>query len=407
MTLYRGLAQAGLPDATAVAAAGAGRADRCGAGAGAGAVGRAAPCPALAATDRLGARRLRALPRPAAAASRRGIAPLRRSRRLRAPRRRLRPASPRACAAASGDAGRRRRRRGRRGPPLAPPGSTMRSPSRSAAAPVVMTRRPRSGRRATSTMSLCSVPSSTARKIAESFERLEHAATSSEIDDRVDRHDERVLLGARRDADARVHAGLQAVRSVGDLDFDRRGARRRDRAPATTRAMRPLNDFAREGIHLDARRVAGLQLLEVLLDDVGDQTYAWRCPRRRRPATFCETNAPGSTARLATKPLTGELMMVLPRLMRSSSRRAFDCVLCALREIELRDAPPDSAPRCRRASAWAAAAARRGCASARRWSARASDRLRAAEWWPRDTSCAASACLTCSTISKSSIFAMR
>ena len=45
--------------------------------------------------------------------------------------------------------------------------------------------------------------------------------------------------------------------------------------------------------------------------------------------TFCDTKAPGSTERFDTKPLTGELMMVLARLMRSSSRRAFDCELCA------------------------------------------------------------------------------
>ena len=44
---------------------------------------------------------------------------------------------------------------------------------------------------------------------------------------------------------------------------------------------------------------------------------------------FWPTNAPGSTARRATKPLTGETMTVLARLMRSSSSRAVDCVFCA------------------------------------------------------------------------------
>ena len=45
--------------------------------------------------------------------------------------------------------------------------------------------------------------------------------------------------------------------------------------------------------------------------------------------TFCVTNAPGSTKRLATKPFTGELTVVLARLIRSSSRRDDACCNCA------------------------------------------------------------------------------
>ena len=96
---------------------------------------------------------------------------------------------------------------------------------------------------------------------------------------------------------------------------------------------------------------------------------------------FCDTNAPGSTARRATKPLTGDVMMVFWRLMRSSSSRACDCVFCA-RARSSAAAPTDTSLRCRRASAWAAAAARRGFASARRWSWRARGRLRAGGSWP-------------------------
>src|SRR5688572_33470479 len=45
---------------------------------------------------------------------------------------------------------------------------------------------------------------------------------------------------------------------------------------------------------------------------------------------FWPTNAPGSTARRATKPVTGDVMMVLARLMRSSSSLALDCEFWAL-----------------------------------------------------------------------------
>ena len=52
---------------------------------------------------------------------------------------------------------------------------------------------------------------------------------------------------------------------------------------------------------------------------------------------FWPTNAPGSTARRATKPLTGETITVLARLIRSSSSRAVDCVVLRPRQVELRD----------------------------------------------------------------------
>ena len=43
-----------------------------------------------------------------------------------------------------------------------------------------------------------------------------------------------------------------------------------------------------------------------------------------------DAQAPGSTLRLPTKPLTGDSMLVLPSEMRSSSRRACACENCAL-----------------------------------------------------------------------------
>ena len=93
-----------------------------------------------------------------------------------------------------------------------------------------------------------------------------------------------------------------------------------------------------------------------------------------------------------------DAQLVEPRLRLRWSAHARDRAARAL---------PDSALRCRPASASAAVDARTGCATARRWSLPAAGRLRADESSPSETSCAASACLTCSTISKSSILARR
>ena len=82
---------------------------------------------------------------------------------------------------------------------------------------------------------------------------------------------------------------------------------------------------------------------------------------------FCETQAPGSTLRLATKPSTGDTTLVLARLilqLLQPRRRLGE--LCARRDRAGRPRRC-SALRRRRASAWAAAGGRRGCASARRW----------------------------------------
>src|SRR4029450_151651 len=56
--------------------------------------------------------------------------------------------------------------------------------------------------------------------------RLEHAAPAAEIDHGVDRYDQRGFLDVGGDADARVHARLEAELAIGDFDFDRRGPRR-------------------------------------------------------------------------------------------------------------------------------------------------------------------------------------
>ena len=94
--------------------------------------------------------------------------------------------------------------------------------------------------------------------------------------------------------------------------------------------------------------------------------------------------------------------------MRSSSRRAFDCVALRAREIERRDAPTGSATSlsssvCLRQQLPLEQVARALGVGLRQLAGR----LRAGGWSPRRPRCAASACLTCSWISKSSILAMR
>ena len=75
------------------------------------------------------------------------------------------------------------------------------------------------------------------------------------------------------DADARVHAGLQAVLVVGNLDFNRRGARGRIEHRRDARDA-PHEALAREGVDLDPRHVADANLLQILFDDVGDHAHA-------------------------------------------------------------------------------------------------------------------------------------
>ena len=171
--------------------------------------------------------------------------------------------------------------------------------------------------------------------------------------------------------------------------------------------MRPLNVSPGIRIDLDPRRVAGVcSCLRSF-----STTLATRRTRvmstTSTTGAFCETNAPGIDRAARDEAVdrrrddgVGEVdaQLVEARLRLRASARAPD---------RAARPPTGSALRCRRASAWAAAGARTGCASARRWS---SASCRSASRWrivASDTSCAASACLTCSRISKSSILAMR
>jgi hypothetical protein len=82
------------------------------------------------------------------------------------------------------------------------------------------------------------------------------------------------------------------------------------------------------GVHFDLRAIARLEFLEIALDDVDHEAHSTdvydvddRC--------LLGDEGTGSTSRFATKPFTGEMITVFARLMRSSSSRALDCVLCA------------------------------------------------------------------------------
>ena len=175
--------------------------------------------------------------------------------------------------------------------------------------------------------------------------------------------------------------GLSRYCAVGNLDFHRRRPRRgiEDRRHARDAAVEFLT-----GIRVDFHdgRVAGIDRPQILLDDVGDQAHRGDV-HDRRDGGFCETNAPGSTLRLATKPSTGETTLVLPRLIRSSCSRAPTGRPCAPRQIQRGDAPTYSALPHRRALLRRAIAGRTGCAIARRWSARDSGRLRCGGRSPR------------------------
>jgi hypothetical protein len=102
---------------------------------------------------------------------------------------------------------------------------------------------------------------------------LKHTASSTEIGDRVNRHDERVLLGGRRDPDAGIHARLQAEISIGNLDLNGGGASGRieDRGDSRNAALKHLSG---ERVYFDLGPGTRVKVLEVALDDVDHETYA-------------------------------------------------------------------------------------------------------------------------------------
>jgi hypothetical protein len=111
-----------------------------------------------------------------------------------------------------------------------------------------------------------------------------------------------------RDADAGVHAGLQAEAGFGISISIGRGAR--GRVEHGRDARDPAHEhLAGERIDFDDRLVPR-RSVEILLDHVGDERTRLMSTTSTIGA-FCPTNAPGSTARRATKPFTGETMIVL------------------------------------------------------------------------------------------------
>jgi len=123
------------------------------------------------------------------------------------------------------------------------------------------------------------------------------------------------IPGLRRAAPFGISISIGAVRVAGSSTGDTRAMRPVNTSPGnastSTRVVLPVCSSLRSF----STTLATRRTMEMSTTSTTD--------------TFCETNAPGSTERLDTKPVTGELMTVLPRLMRSSSRRAFDCEFCA------------------------------------------------------------------------------
>src|SRR5919201_1691608 len=104
-------------------------------------------------------------------------------------------------------------------------------------------------------------------KLRDVINREVDATRAVGVHNRVGGHYERVRVRLGDDADARIHAGLEAVLIVGNLDLDRRRARRwiqygRHARDASHEVL------TRERVHLDAGHVAHADLFQVLLDDV-------------------------------------------------------------------------------------------------------------------------------------------
>ncbi len=242
----------------------------------------------------------------------------------------------------------------------------MRSPSRSAPAPVVTIFSPSLRPDDTSTSSAVDTPDSIGWNVATlPSRREEDAALAADVDDRARRDDQRVLALVDREVDLRVHAGLQPEVRVRDLDLDLRGSRRR---------VENRRDVRDASVELLSRK-------RVDLDVGGEPTWMRRrslsttlatsrtvlMSTSERNAEFGVTQAPGSSSRFPTNPFTGEVIVVFDRLIFSSSSRASPR---ASAPGPGRPAPPrpDTAPRCRRRSGAGSAAVRTGSGCDRGWS---------------------------------------
>ena len=117
-----------------------------------------------------------------------------------------------------------------------------------------------------------------------------------------------------------------------------------------TRAIRPMNVSPGNASDLDAGDVARLQLLQILLDDVGDQTNA-RDVDDFDDGAFWPTEAPGSTSRLEMNPLTGDVMIVLREIDLEFVEPGLRLLRLRAGQIDLTPAPTDNATRYRRAPA--------------------------------------------------------
>ena len=276
-----------------------------------------------------------------------------------------------------------RRGPGRRRAPSGRVAATMRSPSLSAPAPVVMTRAPSSSPLVISICSPSRMPTSTGRNLRGHRRRWrrragalpprvplrpfrprrgdEHAGLAVEVDERVARHGERVGRACRPSA-ARAQympgfsrkpafgtsISISAVRVAGSKTGATRLTRPVNFSPgnASTSTLRRRARPARACTSFSTR----LATIRTVRMSTTDATGAFGADQRARIEIALADEA---VDRRRDHACSASLIF-------SSSSRAFACSNCALREIELRHAPPDTAPRCRRRSAAAAAAARAG-----------------------------------------------
>ena len=122
--------------------------------------------------------------------------------------------------------------------------------------------------------SLPSMPIFTGMKRRGVVDRQIDAARAVHVDHGVGRAPRAHSVRLGHDADARIHARVSAGTAQLGISISIGAVRVAGSSTGETRAMRPMESLAGERIDFDSRRVADADLLQILLDDVGDQPDA-------------------------------------------------------------------------------------------------------------------------------------